>query len=270
MLILLFLSGLFHCTELPYGGNEISSGHRKISGKVELHDGGSPENVYVWLSNFDIGTRTDKAGEFTIILPPKSVQAVSGTFTLYYYIANYLLASSEVVTRDGEFVYDQGDINKKGQLCLPKVLRRFLSVTTSVSPSSVTENYTETIKVTVSLRATIDSVTVIIPGSSGYTLGAVFIRKLDSPGVFIYESIPGLAPRRQLMIGSVPTTLKMTFNLVMKPLAKGKYEVVPYVLPAHQKIPVGLMQSIGADVEGLNTNYLNIPFRREGGEFEVR
>jgi len=156
MTVLIFLSWLFHCTELPFGDNKISAGHQQISGRVELNDGASPEHVYVWLSGLDIATWTDEAGKFTVKLPPKSIQPVSGTFRLYYYLANYLLAWSEVVIREGEFLYSQGDINNKGELYIPKVMQRFLRISTSVSPASVSENYAYTINVSTTLQATIE------------------------------------------------------------------------------------------------------------------
>jgi len=274
LLSLMFLVILFNCTELPFGENKISSGHRQISGMVELHDGGSPEGVYVWLSGFDIGAYTDESGNFKLTLPPKSGQGSaggsSGTFDLYFYLANYLISSSPVVVRDGEFVYSSGDINSKGKLYLPKVMRRFLRINTSVNPSSVALNYTNPIEVKVTLEATIDSATVIIPGSVDGMLGAVLVKKIDSHEVFIYEAVPGSSTRAKIMVPLLSTSLSMTFNLVMKPLQPGKYEVIPYLLMAHETIPAGLIESIGQDVKKLNSNYLKIPFRREGGGFEVK
>jgi len=274
LVIGIFLVGFLSCTELPFGGNEISSGHRQIRGKVKLHDGSSPDNVYIWLSSFNIGTYTDKTGEFKLTLPPKSSMGssggISGTFDLYFYIANYKLASSQVVVRDGEFAYSRGDINKDGEIYETKVLRRFLRINTALSPASVSTNYTGSIEAKVTLQATIDSATVIVPESVGGMLGAIFVKKIDSHEVFTYKSVPITGTSSKFLVGLTSRSLNMTFNLILNPLPPGKYEVIPYLLIAHETIPEGLIESIGSNVKKLHPDYLNIPFKREGGEFEVR
>ncbi len=274
LVIGIFLTGLFTCTELPFGENKISSGHRKISGKVKLHDGSSPEDVYVWLSDFNIGTYTDEKGQFNLTLPPKSSMGtsggVSGTFDLYFYIANYKLVSSQVVVRDGEFAYSRGDINKDGKIYETKTLRRFLRINTSMSPASVSANYTGSIEARVTLQATIDSATVIVPESVGGMLGAIFVKKIDSHEVFIYKSVPISGTGSKLLVALSSRSLNMTFNLILNPLPPGKYEVIPYLLIAHETIPQGLIESIVSNVKELHPNYLKVPFKREGGDFEVR
>ena len=62
----------------------------------------------------------------------------------------------------------------------------------------------------------------------------------------------------------------MTFNLILNPLPPGKYEVIPYLFISHETIPEGLIESIGSNVKKLHPDYLKIPFKRVGGEFEVR
>lgn len=271
--LLVLIVCLINCTELPFGSDDISSGHRQIKGKVKLHDGSSPDNVYIWLSSFNIGTYTDKTGQFNLSLPPKSSMGssdgISGTFDLYFYIANYKLVASQVVVRDGEFVYSRGDINKAGELYETKTLRRFLRINTSVSPASISVNYTGSIEVKVTLQATIDSATIIIPESLGGMLGAVFVKKIDSHEVFIYKSVPVTVSSSKILVGLSSQSLSMTFNLILNPLLPGKYEVIPYLLIAHEMIPGKLIDSIGSNVMELHPDYLKNPFKREGGEFEV-
>lgn len=269
----MFFASLCGCTANPFGEDKISSGSRQIRGNVQLHDGSSPEGVYVWLEGFNIGTYTDESGQFSINLPRNSNQGtssgISGVFKLYFYIANYLLDYSQVIIQDGEFVYSRGDINKDGRLSTPKVLRRFLRINTSVMPSSVSTNYTAPIEVKVSLQATIDSATVIIPKSIGGLLGAILLKKTDSQEVFIYESVPGAESQSKVCVGLTACNVQMAFNLILKPLTPGSYEVIPYLLMAHEAIPEDLIESMGTDIEQLSPNYLKIPFRREGGQFKV-
>ena len=268
------LVSVFRCTWNPFGEEDITAGYRQVSGEVRLHDGSSPEGVYVWLEVFKLGTKTDETGHFTLTLPPKSSQTstsgLSGFFNLYFYIANYLLDSSQVGIVEGEFVYDKADINKEGKLYAPKMMRRFLRIETLAEPTSVFANYTGNIEVKVTLTATIDSVTVVVPKSIGGMLGAVLLKRSGSENVYIFNSAPLIESREKFLVGKTLRTIGMSFNLLQTPLGVGTYEVIPYLLMAHEPIPEDLLKSIGPNVEKLGPDYLNIPFRREGGQFEVK
>lgn len=270
----LFLVRFSGCTWNPFGEDDISEGHRQISGTVQLHDRSSPEGAYVWLEGFNVGEYTDGTGQFKLILPAKSSHGasggVSGIYSVYFYLANYQLESAQVVIQESEFVYSRGDINKEGKLYAPKVMRRFLRINTLADPSSVSANYTGNIEVKVTLTATIDSASVVIPKSIGGMLGAVLLKKSDSYDVFTFASAPHIQTREVILVGKTPRTIGMTFNLINRPLAHGTYEVVPYLLIAHEAIPEDLMESLGYNVEELGPDYLNIPFRREGGQFEIK
>ena len=269
-----FLARFSGCTWNPFGEDEISSGHRQIRGTVQLHDGSSPEGVYVWLDGFNIGDYTDGTGQFKLILPAESSHGsssvVSGIYSVYFYIANYGLDSAQVVVQDGEFVYSRGDINKDGKLYAPMVMRSFLRINTSVEPLSVSANYTGNIEVKVTLTAMIDSATVVVPKSIGGMLGAILLKKSDSQTVTIFTSAPYIETRAAILVGKVGRTIGMTFNFINRSLGPGTYEVVPYLLIAHEPIPEDLMESLGPNAEELGPDYLNIPFRREGGQFDVK
>jgi len=264
---------IVNCTKTPFGSDDIYSGARQISGTVELYDGAEAENVYVWLEGFSIGTYTDKNGNFNLTLPTKSSSGtstgVSGNFNIYFYCANYALKSALVMVRENEFVYSRGDINKDGKLSSPMALKRFLRIQTDVAPASVSASHLDPINVNVTLTAT-DTTTVIVPKSMGDLLGAILVKNIDSQGVQIYESVPNLWNKAKVLVGSYGRTISMTFTLIYKPLNPGNYEVAPFILVAHEEIPSGLLSSITSDMEQLNSNYLNIPFIRQGGAFEVR
>jgi len=233
--VLLTLSG---CTWNPFGEEEISSGYREISGNVQLNDGSNPDGIYVWLEGFNAGTYTDGTGQFSLTLPQSGSSGLSGVYKLYCYVANYELDYAQVVIQDGEFAYSRGDINKEGKLALPKVLRRFLRIETSVNPASVSQNYAENIGVTVTLTATFDSATVIVPKSIGGSLGAVLIKKIGSQDVYTHEFSPLSSMDYHVLVGrQQPQVIGMIFNMLLKPLPRGDYEVIPYLLMAHESIP---------------------------------
>jgi len=273
-----YLASLSGCVENPFGEDKISPGSRQISGSVQLHDGSSPEGVYVWLESFNIGTYTDENGRFQVTLPPPRSEGtpggVSGVFDLYFYLANYRLTSSRVIVGNGTFTYAKGDINKDGELIGPKILTRFLNISTQVTPPVIGGDSDSTayvkIYVKITLQATIDTVTVVFPRLAKDLVGHVFLRKLDSDEVYILTTNSvGYVTNSAELIGRSPYNRTMVFDLRPGAFSQGDYEVIPYLLVKHEIIPKELLESLGPNVEELGPNYLKIPFKREGGHFEV-
>jgi hypothetical protein len=264
----------YSCTSNPFGDNEISAEKRKISGVVQLADQSSAKDIVVWMAGFNISTRTDESGRFEMTLPPKGSQGaaggLSGIFNIYFFVANYLLDSAQVVVQDGAFLYGRGDVNKDGKLSAPRSLRRFLRISTALLPPSVENSFASRIGANVTLQAIIDTATVIFPRSVGGFLGAVFFRRVGTEDLIIYEPVAGANTRDMALVGRNSASRLIVFTLQQLSLPPGQYEVIPYLLIRHQSLPPGLLTSLGANVEGLSPAYLNLPFRREGGQFEVR
>jgi hypothetical protein len=265
----------YGCTSNPFGGDKISEEKRKISGVARLADGSSAGDILVWMAGFNISTLTGANGQFEITLPPKGSQgptgALNGIFNLYFFVANYFLDSAQVVVQNGAFVYARGDVNEDGKLSAPRSLRRFLRISTALSPASVAKNFTDRIGVTVTLEAIGDSATVVFPRSVGGFLGAAFFKRVGSDDLFIYEPVSSANTREIVTVGRLaPQSRLMVITLLQLPLPPGQYEVIPYLLVRHQALPPGLLASLGANVEDLTPAYLDLPFRREGGQFEVR
>jgi hypothetical protein len=136
-------------------------------------------------------------------------------------------------------------------------------------PPSVEKDFANRIGVNVTLEAIIDSATVVFPRSVGGFLGAVFFKRVGSDDLLIYEPVVGANTRDVVVIGKVSSNRLAVFTLQQLSLQPGQYEVTPYLLIRHEALPRGLLASLGA-VEGLSPAYLNLPIRREGGQFEVR
>jgi hypothetical protein len=277
-IVSIFFLGLLiftHCTDNPFDEGDISGGKREVRGKVVLSEPGGLQDVFVWLEGFNIGTRTDEQGNFKLTLPPSSGQnsggGLDGLFNLYFYLANYKLDTSQVLIRDGEFIYSRADINKNGELKEAKSLTQFLRIKTEVAPSKVFVNSTELLGIKVTLEAVlVDSVTVVFPGVVGGFLGAALLRNLETDVVFFVESTAGATTRDAVVVGPIPASRSLLFTLINDPLPKGKYEVIPYLLVKHEEIPSQLMESLGNEVEDLSPNYLKIPFKRETPILEIK
>lgn len=272
VLVIAALMCMNGCIENPFGDDKISGGTRSIRGQVKLNNNASAEGAYVWLEGFNLGTHVNAQGEFTVTLPPAGGQGnggASGAFQLYFFLANYELLSASVVTRNGAFVYNQGEINKNGELSNAKVLARFLRVSTQVTPASVPANYNGSVTVETTFEATIDTATVVFPSTIAGLLGAVLVRRVGTNQVFTYQAVPGANGVETQRLGRTPVTRAMTMNFTTAPLPAGDYEVVPYVLIRHQSVPALLSTSLGGGVEQLGPAYIDLPMKREGGQFKV-
>lgn len=264
---------IYGCISNPFGDDKISEEKRKISGVARLADQSNAKGIMVWMAGFNISTLTDESGGFEMTLPPKASQGstggLSGIFNMYFFVANYLLDSAQVVVQNGAFLYGRGDVNKDGKLSAPRSLRRFLRLSTALLPPSVEKNFVNRIGVNVTLEAIIDSATVVFPRSVGGFLGAVIFKRVGSDELLIYEPVAGANTRDVVVVGKVSINRLAVFTLQQLSLQPGQYEVIPYLLIRHEALPPGLLASLGA-VESLSPAYLNLPFRREGGQFEVR
>lgn len=274
ILLLGFIILILSCTLNPFGSDEISSQYRRITGNVYLRDRTTPGGIYVWLDGFKVGTYTNENGEFNLGLPSKSSygdeSGLSGVYSLFFYCANYILDSAQVVVRNGEFVYSRGDINEDGRLAAPRELKRFLRIETVIEPNSIPTYYSDNIEVTVTLTATSDTVTVITPYAVPPMMGAVLLKKTDSDNVYSFTTIPYSTARVKLVIGPNPTDLPMSFNTLYTQLPVGEYDVIPYILVHHEPIPKDLLNSIGQSAQRLGPDYLKVPFKRIGGSFRVQ
>lgn len=272
---LLFIAVIFvhGCTGNPIGADEIQAGNRTISGQIRLFDNDNPEGVYVWLEGVNLGATANADGGFQLQLPAdlnsSSLASTNNFLRLYFYMANYELLEKLVVIRNGTFVYDRADLNKSGQLTPPLSLKRFLRIKTEISPTSVISNYAGILTATVIVDSPNDSATVLLPKAMGGLLGAILLKKVDSHQVFIYESVPGLESVEKMLVGRSPQSRVMTFGIAQRPLPVGQYEVIPYLLIAHEKVPAALLSSLARNVTELTPNYLKIPFRRENAILQI-
>lgn len=260
------------CTESPIGGKVDNSPKLQIRGRVDLSDGISPEGVYVWLEGTPLSTRTDKGGLFQVTLPParqNDPTYANGVFNLYFFLANYRLNFTPVIVQNGEFAYSRGEVDKNGELTSPRHLFKLLQIKTVVDPEIVTTSYEGPVGIQVAVRATLDSVTVVFPKVIGGLLGGILLKHKATGEVFIDAADAGPNLREVEKIGNEFHYKRLIFSLRRNTLPPGEYEAVPYLLIQHDNMPAGLLSSLGRDVEEITSEYLNIPFKREGGRFVI-
>ncbi len=246
-----------------------------MRGRVELGTSGNPENVYVWLDGFDIGTRADARGFFELTLPPPDLQSTSGVtggFTLYYFVGNFTLEKARLLVRGGELV-SSGELNRLQDVIETKRLLQTLRISTEVSPVTVALSEIAVVagksdvlvSVNVTLQAVRDSVEVLFPGKVGSLFGPLFFRNVDTGAVTILSSTVASPVDRDLVsVGAQEEIRVMVRPLLPEDLLPGFYEVIPYVLVTNPDLPPGLIRSLGVVIEEFGPDYVRIPFQREG------
>jgi len=268
-LVLLFISS---CTGNPFSeDNNIQRQNTQISGIVELRDNNDPEGTFVWFEGFDSSARVQKSGDFKLTVPPNQSQGgskgISGVFKIYFYLANYKLTTAEVVTRNGEFVYSSADLNKDGKLP-PIFMIRELSINTKVAPASVSKNYTSAINVELALKGN-SNLDVEIPFTIPGQLGAILVRNVVTNELFTFKAYPSMFDSQIIEFGSATITRTLEFDLLTFTLPPGQYEIIPYLIVRRNNVPSALLKKLGS-VSSFGPNYLNMPIKRTGGDFEIR
>ena len=262
------------CEENPLDNSVISPIGRQISGQATLVGETNHENIYIWLEGFNIGTYTDDLGEFQLFLPSPDSQGiagrVSGVFSLYFYIANYKVVMAQVIFADGELITSSGDIGTDGRLHGVRALYKLLHIRTTVIPDTIPENFEGDIHVLVQLQAVSDSVDVLFPKITGGSSGVVFLRNTNSEDVFVYlpESFENIQMSEK--IGPEIRDIPLVFRVRRGSLPSGRYEAIPYFFVEQDTLPPELLESLDPNIGEIGPDYLNIPFRRDGGQFTVQ
>jgi hypothetical protein len=279
--MLFFVAGIFHwqCTENPFSfGDEIST--NTIRGRVELSDHASPDNILVWFSAFDISTRTDENGDFSLSLPSSSARpegGIDGFYNLYFYAANYRIDSVQIPIFNGNVQYSNAMFNDQGELYQTIRLSKILDIRATIDPVSIQRGYSRTINITFNVQAPKDEVFIeiivsnpLFKGDPQYMVG--FLKQLsdDDPIIqSVYRKDRGFRTV-EFKIG-VQSVELLPLGIIEEPgrLPTGTYEVIPYLVVHQSDLPEGLMRSIGENVERFHTDFLKIPLKVRNNRFYV-
>ena len=268
---------LVHCTHNPFGSdNEIIRKTDQITGKVDLTNYNSPQKVFVWLEGFDIGTWTDENGHFKIRIPPSRIQpagGLSGIFNLYFYVSNYKLELVPILINKGELQLSHGNIDNNGKLQRTVFMRKILNIETQVSPESVKEDYSGEVSIELLLQATDDTVTVRFPDKAEGPLSILYFivdnQLQNSIKIFENNIFAVDAPFKTDSITTVAQVWSSGFQFAPDFLAQGDYKIIPYFIINQQYVPTALLDNFGRNIERPVFDFINVPARRDGGQFKV-
>ena len=276
--ILLIVVLAIGCTENPFEETEISIPRRSIHGQVELSDRSSPDGVYVWLESFDFGAFTDQNGRFKMTIPQPQIQAgagLTGSFRLYFFLANYQLETATIILRNGELDFAHGDFDKTGELKESIYLTKLLDVKTVVQPDKVELDSESNLSFSLTLQAIDDTVFIQFPDKTNGPL-AIILAKKTYPDQTFFEvlEISSRAMSAVMIhdtITVVPKNWMAGIHLKAGYFDKGRYKIIPYFLVDPKLIPpVELLNNLGLNIRRPGMDFLNVPMKRNGGDFEVK
>jgi hypothetical protein len=243
-----------------------------LRGKITLDDGCSPEQVYVWLQELNIGVFTDENGKFKLFLPTAEAQpggGYTGLANVYFYLGNYQFEKRVVYLLYGKFQLNRQSIDAKGCLTNDILLKKLLSIRTTIEPSSVNTISSSWLTLKTYISPHIDSVVIqtFKHQRDENMFTNVYFQDKSKPideAVFIRRSVF----LRTYAVSSNEIWY-LNINSDSLNLAEGLYDIIPYIKIIQNNFPYNMLTSLGVDAHSYNTSYLNIPFKLNTGQLKV-
>ena len=258
LIFLVFINN--SCTDNPFYGNDTAKDTHVVSGKVLPESGDSPENIYVWLEQLNISTRTNVQGDFKIELPrTDELSGYNNDLKLYYYVGDYAIQHSNLLVVDGVFEFGKYDINNDGFIKETVYLRKLIDITTSILPMNIFIDDNETLSVELKIINLDTNLRVInLMNREGVLSGFIF-REINSPRTSAkkYE-LSSVNYRGYDLTEPVTWTGVVAWEPNFLPV--GTYEVSTYIFLRQEDIPQGLLDSFGTNADQFTDAYLKIPF----------
>ena len=273
------------CEENPFSSkSEIP--HRTIKGFVNL-DGieaypkGNHSGVFVWAHELGLKTLTGADGSFQLELPAASTPSgggiADGDYAIYFFMANYKIASIQITFAGGEILNDDRVIKINGELRKIISIDRMVQIHTSIEPSTIPATFEDDIKV--EIKATPDRSDIFI-----YLLGieaarqptvysGLLIKDISSDKL-VYSFNPDTAGTIKRFIEQPFREFLINFKVVddsLSPvLSPGSYEAIPYlIIESNEDPPSHLLDALESGYDDFSEKYFDYPIYRTGGKFTI-
>ena len=273
--IIFLLISFFSCTSNPFWEDSPTI-EMKITGKVLTENNQTNVPVSVWLETFDLYTTTDSVGYFSFSVTNSQTPngSMNGPVNLYFFIHNYELDSVTVYFTNGMFSKEQTDFSEDGELLNPVEMKKILSGEVILHFNKNSIQTRDTLRVSFNLEThsavSIDTYKYILQEDGSDFHSGLFFRSLtDNETVTIYRFSGtdqfGNSVEDQLRNLTYVENESITWTYYLLSgnieLSSGDYEVLPYLLIRHDKIPDGLIEALGGDsVLTFSEYFLNLPF----------
>lgn len=259
----LFVSLLFFCsscTDNPFFDDNSAEDKRILTGKVLLNSGESPENIYVWLEDLNISTRTNAQGDFKIELPrTEELNGYNNDLKLYYYVGNYKIQWSDLLIVDGEFEFGTYDLDNDGKIKDTIVLVKLIDITTTILPETMAVDDNESLEVAIRVINLDTNLLVQNLTDREGGLTGIIIREINSPRTSAMTFEFSSAYYRAFIINE-PISYRGLLGWTPNLLPVGSYEVSAYVFLKQEEIPQELLDSFGEEADKFTDAYLKVPF----------
>jgi len=257
------------CTYNPFYSEDAAKDFHIVKGKIRLADGDSNDNIYVWLEELNLSTRTNIQGEFSLSIPrTDNLKGYNNDLKLYYYVGNYAIQNSNVLVVDGMFEYGKYDINSDGLIKETIHLRKLVDVKTTIIPQSISEDYNGAMNIEVVVTNLDTNILVINQMTLYNVLGGIIFREINSSHADATRlQLDGVAHLSHQLLD--PVTWQGSFNWPFRFLPPGNYDVYPYIFLVQSGIPQELFNNFGENADRFTEDYLKIPFKHQSDLLKV-
>ncbi len=267
-----WLSLVLGCTENPFFAKDDRVQLKlQMKGTITLLNEADHSNIFVWIEGLEVNTRTNEQGDFTLTLDnpsslPGGAQAWNGLFKIYYFVANYKFETSDVLIKNGSFVFDENDLTKEGKLREDIVLAPLVKISGTILPDVPiyeTPYPEQKVRITITLEPVSSTSPVFFTSyvSEGSGVKSFFLKREDGPisesfiffdGYPLYES--------GIYLGQ---TIVSQIELPARLLKAGTYTVLPYILIKQTGLPAELIKSISEFANTFTLEFLKVPLKYE-------
>ena len=273
------------CEENPFSSkSEIP--HRTIKGFVyldgiEAYPNGNHSGVFVWAHELGLKTLTGADGSFQLELPAASTPSgggiSDGDYAIYFFMANYKIASIQITFAGGEILNDDRVIKINGELRKIISIDRMVQIHTSIEPSTIPTTFEDDIKV--EIKATPDRRDIFfyllgIEAARQPTVYSGLLIKDISSDKLVYSFNPDTAGTIKRFIEQPFREFLINFKVVddsLNPvLSPGSYEAIPYlIIESNEDPPSHLLDALESGYDDFSEKYFDYPIYRTGGKFTI-
>lgn len=301
LIILGLAAVLSGCTDSFLDGSGDTSGNdgTTLTGQILLAGESSHENTYVYLTGFDISTRTDETGNFRLSIPIGGTSNQAGSYALYFYNSTFKYDSAIVQLINGQIPLPQQDLAADGSLKRNRTMAKLVELTTVMYPPVImikdelfrekengigynVFNNRDTANMVVTAR--------FLQGSEGISLripltpqnkiafGIVLqknsngVERVKNNGFSSWKDYFGGTGRTYSALFQFPITSYVPF-VAPTNITKGEYYILPNLLVHQPGLPASVLSSLISCPQDRypTADYLKLPIRYSSiGSFEVR
>lgn len=260
------------CTENPFFDDEIEvQKNRIVRGVVNLGFDITPSNVYIWMEELNLCDWSDENGNFMIELPPAESQpgnGLNGIYRLYVYAANYQIGTYNLLLINGEFDYDNENLDTKGHFKKTITLQKILDIQTLITPQKIITTAKDPINFQIHLESLVDSVIVKTHFNYQNMPSSIILLKQGDPNenAIFLQGNPAFLDTiiiKGIQIWTVTYIFPPNF------FNDGTYQVCPYLQILQENLPEELLLSIDENIFETSYHYLNWPIKQQYGFLKV-